>query len=287
MPTEAASQIANKRQDVACHASVQPLTAAEAEARRNIIADVEAQCASHGRHPAEWDVTKSVWISPDEPAAPYAIITTSLAPPKRCREVICELLGAGLPVASTAHQAVSNPVEQKRVVKAARKLVHALREGPGVAPHVTAAVSLGILQPGHRTFCKAVQARAANGEDADVAADAVVRRPLLLVCLGGVQHACVRACGACSPVIHTGTPMRLGSMEVPGCRARAVSGLAWTCSGPPVLAARRRGGPGLPAVQLLRVNPRSACMHTYIADSHTVEMRRSASAGDTRGSVQV
>lgn len=141
------------------------------------IADVEVQCASHGRHPAEWDGVNTGWISPQEPAVPYAVVKTSLDPPKRCREVICELLAAGVPVSRGAHQCINNAVDQKRVTKAARKLVADLRTPPGLTPHVTAAVALGILHPQHKHFYLAVQDRIAREEQAAAAYEAVVRHP--------------------------------------------------------------------------------------------------------------
>lgn len=150
-----------------------PVTTAEAHLQA--LADVEDQCASHGRHPAEWDGISQGWISTHEPAQPYAIINTSLDPPRRSREVMCELLAAGLPISRTAHQSINNAVDQKRVVKATRKLVLEGRSPHGLTPHVSAAAALGILQPHHRDFYLAVQDHLEKEELPTAAYDAVVR----------------------------------------------------------------------------------------------------------------
>lgn len=140
------------------------------------MAVVEEQCDSHGRHPAQWDRTKEVWISPEEPAVPYAVINSSLPTPKRCRELICEVLGAGVPIACTAHQDINNAIDQRRVAKEARPLLLALRgDSTRSAAHVTAAVRRGLLQQKHQDFTAAVQERVAQGADADDAVEAVVR----------------------------------------------------------------------------------------------------------------
>eukprot|EP00892_Ulva_mutabilis_P012160 jgi/Ulvmu1/9316/UM050_0065.1 len=131
----------------------------DAQVHRNLLAEMEEQCASHNRHPAEWDGMTQGWISVHEPAKPYAVINISLDPPKRSREVICELLAAGVPVATTAHQEINNATHQKQMAKKARKIVVELRSLYGLLPHINVAITLGILNTQHRDFYMAVQDR--------------------------------------------------------------------------------------------------------------------------------
>lgn len=174
MPTETTADFGT-RQHAPPQRPDQPLSAEAVKQRKQQIAEVEKQCDSHGRHPAEWDCKKLVWISPDEPAVPYAVINTSLPVPKRCREVICEVLGAGVPIACTAHQEINNAIDQKRVAKEARPLLLALRREPTSTAHIIAAVRCGLLKQEHKDFAAAVRARVVQGADADNAVEAVVR----------------------------------------------------------------------------------------------------------------
>lgn len=157
----------------------EPFTQEELVKRRDVLAEIEKQCASHSRHPAEWnnDHKDRGWISSEKPAVAYVMENTSLPAPRRCRELVCELLGAGIPMFRTGHHVINNVLDEKRVTKAARKLVSRLREGQGFYPDIYAAVQMDILKAPHHEFRKAVRTKLAEHEfqDAEAAVLAVVR----------------------------------------------------------------------------------------------------------------
>ena len=104
--------------------------------------------------------------------------------PLRPREVICELLAAGLPVHPTAHTDVQIPASADRFVKASKRLVATARGTDlELNAHVAVAVQQGILQQSCTAFVadatKALQS-AQLAQSAEALATVV--RYLLLMC---------------------------------------------------------------------------------------------------------
>jgi hypothetical protein len=116
-----------------------------------------------------------------EPAAPYFVMSDHLMKPIRPREVICELLGVGLPVSRVAHLALNNAYDAKQFVRMAKRLLAVARNPAVLAMHVVAASQLGLLSAEGAAFAtKAAEAIARAGVvHAAEALDAMVRHAAL------------------------------------------------------------------------------------------------------------
>ena len=81
------------------------------------------------------------------------------ASPDRAREVVCELLAYGFPVARDAHvKELNNALVRKTFVKRTRRLLAVVRVPSTASVHAMVAAAQAVLAPDHAEFIGAAQA---------------------------------------------------------------------------------------------------------------------------------
>ena len=117
------------------------------------------QVISHGRHPAEWDRVNCTWFDDSAPATPHFSCLDAPCKPDRAREVVCELLAYGFPVARDAHvKQLNNALVRKTFVKRTRRLLAVVRVPSTASVHAMVAAAQAVLAPDHAEFIGAAQA---------------------------------------------------------------------------------------------------------------------------------
>jgi hypothetical protein len=145
------------------------------DAHTRFLEDIEAQCTSHQRHPGEWDLLDHTWIDQTAEARPYQPVSVTLLKPRRPREVICELLGFGIPISPSAHLALNNILDVKGFIKQSKKLVGAVRQPGVVLVQAEAARALNIISDEQAQYVKLVSEALAQGLIAEHAVLKAVR----------------------------------------------------------------------------------------------------------------